>query len=145
MINNIKFWAAKDLYEICIVLVALLIIFIIFLICNVYSRMNKKMEANFNKRSEKFWKEWDDEFKKESIPILHVDKSPIQYNIEEFLERAQVSWSDDIISGTRIVLSENKEAPLTENEKATLIRMWSNQFSNSIMPLLIFKVAGEEN
>lgn len=53
-------------------------------------------------------------------------------DIELVLQRADVTWRDDPITGKRIVTCRNKEHPLTEKEKDTIRRMWSAQM---IFPL----------
>ena len=51
-------------------------------------------------------------------------------DIEAILERADVAWLDDYISGHRVVTSRNPGAPLTESEQNILKRMWKAQGVN---------------
>jgi len=47
--------------------------------------------------------------------------------IEAILERAKVIWSDNMITRSRTIISKNQFAPLTEEEKAMIKRMWEAQ------------------
>lgn len=47
--------------------------------------------------------------------------------VEAILERAKVMYMDDPITRTRTVISQNVQAPLTDDEKEMMKRMWQNQ------------------